>query len=99
MKGFPALATVAILTVTVLVLSGSGSTSGGQQHKLKTKHVLILYSYHENLPWERLMDESLRAAVTSKATFHPEIPRLWPALASGRGTLAAPAVPLARRGC
>jgi PAS domain S-box-containing protein len=73
MKGFPALATVAILTVTVLVLSGSGSTSGGQQHKLKTKQVLILYSYHESLPWERLMDESLRAAVTSKATFHVEI--------------------------
>jgi PAS domain S-box-containing protein len=73
MKGFPALAAVTILTVTVLVLSGSGSTSGGQQQKLKTKQVLILYSYHESLPWERLIEKILRAAVTSKATFHVKI--------------------------
>ena len=73
MKGFSALATVAILTVAVLVLSGSESTSGAQQEKLETKRVLILYSYHESLPWDRLIDESLRATIASKATFHVEI--------------------------
>jgi PAS domain S-box-containing protein len=37
------------------------------------KRVLILYSYHESLPWERLLDERLRATIASKATFYVEI--------------------------
>jgi len=73
MKSFLLLAAVTILTVAILVLSDPRSASGGQQQKSKTKRVLILYSYHESLPWERLIDESLRATVTSKATFHVEI--------------------------
>ncbi len=33
-----------------------------------TKRVLIIYSYHEGLPWDRLMDNSLRATLVSKST-------------------------------
>jgi hypothetical protein len=32
------------------------------------KRVLIIYSYHEGLPWERLIDDSLRATLASKST-------------------------------
>jgi len=72
-KGFRALATVTILTVGVVVLSGSGSTSGGQQEKTETKRVLVMYSYQESLPWDRLIEDTLRTTLTSKATFHVEI--------------------------
>jgi chemotaxis protein methyltransferase CheR len=32
------------------------------------KRVLVIYSYHEGLPWERLIDDSLRATLVSKST-------------------------------
>jgi len=32
------------------------------------KRVLIIYSYHEGLPWERLLDDSLRATLALKST-------------------------------
>jgi PAS domain S-box-containing protein len=32
------------------------------------KRILVIYSYHEGLPWERLIDNSLRATLASKAT-------------------------------
>jgi PAS domain S-box-containing protein len=32
------------------------------------KRVLIIYSYHEGIPWERLIDDSLRATLASKST-------------------------------
>jgi hypothetical protein len=32
------------------------------------KRVLIIYSYHEGLPWEMLIDDSLRATFASKST-------------------------------
>jgi hypothetical protein len=32
------------------------------------KRVLIIYSYHEGLPWENLIDDSLRATLASKST-------------------------------
>ena len=73
MKGFLPLAAVAILTLAVLVLSGSGLTSGAQQNKLETKRVLILYSYHEGLPWEKRIDESFRNTLASQAAFSIEI--------------------------
>ena len=31
------------------------------------KRVLVIYSYHEGLPWERLIDDSLRATLASKS--------------------------------
>jgi signal transduction histidine kinase len=72
-KGFSALATVTILSIAVLVFSGSGSTSDGQQEKLGTKRVLLLYSYHEGLPWEKRIDESFRNALASQTAFSIEI--------------------------
>ena len=33
-----------------------------------TKRILVLFSYHEGLPWERLIDDSLRATLASKST-------------------------------
>jgi PAS domain S-box-containing protein len=32
------------------------------------KRVLVIYSYHEGLPWERIIDDSLRATLVSKST-------------------------------
>ena len=32
------------------------------------KRVLVIYSYHEGLPWEIIMDDSLRATLTQKST-------------------------------
>jgi hypothetical protein len=29
---------------------------------------LIIYSYHEGLPWERIIDDSFRATLVSKST-------------------------------
>jgi signal transduction histidine kinase len=73
MKVLPALATVTILSIAVLVFSGSGSTSDGQPEKLETKRVLLLYSYHEGLPWEKRIDESFRNTLASQAAFSIEI--------------------------
>ncbi len=73
MKVFPALATVTILSIAVLVFSGSGSTSDGQQEKLGTKRVLLLFSYHEGLPWEERIDESFRNTLASQSAFSIEI--------------------------
>ena len=33
-----------------------------------TKRILVIYSYHEGLPWERIIDDSLRATLVSKST-------------------------------
>jgi hypothetical protein len=32
------------------------------------KRILIIYSYQEGLPWERLIDDSLHATLASKST-------------------------------
>ncbi|MBW2539510.1 MAG: hypothetical protein JRE27_07895, partial [Deltaproteobacteria bacterium] len=32
------------------------------------KRILVIYSYHEGLPWERLIDDSLRATLASQST-------------------------------
>jgi PAS domain S-box-containing protein len=73
MKGSPLLATVTILTFAVLVLSGSGSANGAQQGKLETKRVLLLFSYHEGLPWENLIYESFRNTLALQSDFLIEI--------------------------
>jgi len=31
------------------------------------KRVLVIYSYHEGLPWERIIDDNLRATLASKS--------------------------------
>ena len=38
-----------------------------------TKRILVIYSYHEGLPWDRLIDNSLRATLVSKSTEHIEL--------------------------
>ena len=73
MKDFLSLASITILTVAVLVFSNSGSTIGGQQEKLETKRVMVLYSFYEDAPWDRLLDEGLRTTIASKATFPVEV--------------------------
>jgi ABC-type uncharacterized transport system substrate-binding protein len=37
------------------------------------KRILVIYSYHEGLPWDRNMDDSLRATLVSKSTEHIEL--------------------------
>lgn len=32
------------------------------------KHVFVMYSYHEGLPWEKIIDDSLRETFASKST-------------------------------
>ena len=48
------------------------SLSYGTEFK-KEKRILVLFSYHEGLPWENLVDESLRNTLASKSTFLIEI--------------------------
>jgi two-component system cell cycle sensor histidine kinase/response regulator CckA len=72
MKASPTYSKVAA-TIAVLLLLSSGPIYGLQTEKIEAKRILVLYSYHESLPWERLLDERLRATIASKATFHAEI--------------------------
>jgi PAS domain S-box-containing protein len=73
MKSFSTLATAAILSVAILLFPGSGSTSGAQQENIETKRILMLYSYHEGLPWERTIDTSFRKTLASQSAFSIEI--------------------------
>ena len=34
----------------------------------KSKRVLVIYSYHEGIPWERIIHDSLHATLASKST-------------------------------
>ena len=73
MQIVPVLKKVAVLTLGALLLSGSASIYGAQQEKLETKRILVLYSFPKGLPWEKLIDENLRATLASQSTFLIEL--------------------------
>ncbi|MEJ2165030.1 MAG: hypothetical protein P8X90_05840 [Desulfobacterales bacterium] len=60
-------------TIAALLLLSSGSIYGVQTEQPETKRILVLFSYHEGLPWENLLDESLRNTLASQSTFLIEI--------------------------
>ena len=41
-------------------------TFSSAAEKPVAKRILVIYSYHEGLPWEKLIDESLRATLAKK---------------------------------
>jgi PAS domain S-box-containing protein len=72
MKAPPAHSKVAA-TIAAFLLLSSGSIYGVQTEQGETKRILVLFSYHEGLPWENLVDESLRNTLASQSTFLIEI--------------------------
>jgi PAS domain S-box-containing protein len=68
MKGLSALNIVA-LTIAGLLLLSSGSIYGLQSEQPETKRILVLYSYHEGLPWDKLIDESFRNTLAFQSDF------------------------------
>jgi PAS domain S-box-containing protein len=72
MKALSALNIVAA-TIAALLLLSSGPIYGLQTEQPETKRILVLFSYHEGLPWENLVDESLRNTLASQSTFLIEI--------------------------
>ena len=73
MKNFSSLIKTAILAAAFILFSGWEPATGEQQAKIETKRVLVLYSYHEGLPWEKLIDDSFRDILAAKSTFPIEI--------------------------
>lgn len=72
MKALSASNKVAV-TIAALLLLSSSSIYGVQTEQLETKRILVLYSYHEGLPWERLINESLQNTLALQSTFLIEI--------------------------
>jgi len=72
MKALSSLNIVAA-TITALLLLNSGSIYGLQTDQPETKRILVLYSYHEGLPWDELIDESFRNTLAFQSDFSIEI--------------------------
>lgn len=72
MNSFSATKT-ALLTLAVLHLFGSQSVYCAQQEKTEIKRILIMFSYHEGLPWETLIDENLRTTLATTSDLHIEM--------------------------
>jgi PAS domain S-box-containing protein len=72
MKALSVLNIVAA-TIVALLLLRSGSIYGLQTEQSETKRILVLYSYHEGLPWEKLIDESFRNTLAFQSDFSIEI--------------------------
>jgi PAS domain S-box-containing protein len=72
MKALSAFNIVAA-TIAALLLLSSGPSYGLQTEQPEAKRILVLFSYHEGLPWENLVDESLRNTLASQSTFLIEI--------------------------
>ena len=52
----------------LLCLLLTAVTFSSAAEKPVPKRVLVMYSYHEGLPWERIIDDSLRETLASKST-------------------------------
>jgi formate hydrogenlyase transcriptional activator len=72
MKALSAFNIVAA-TIAALLLLSSGPIYGLQTEQPETKRILVLYSYHEGLPWEKLIDESFRNTLAFQSDFSIEI--------------------------
>jgi DNA-binding NtrC family response regulator/PAS domain-containing protein len=64
---------VVFFAITGLALLGSAPICPAQHEESRPKRVLVLYSFHEGLPWDRAIDESLRNTLKSKSTAPIEI--------------------------
>ncbi len=56
----------ALLVVLAVLLLFNPFGVASDLKEPEPKRVLVIYSYHEGLPWERLIDDSLRATLASK---------------------------------
>jgi PAS domain S-box-containing protein len=72
MKALSAFNIVAA-TIAALLLLSSGPIYGLQTKQPETKRILVLYSYHEGLPWEKLIDESFQNTLAFQSDFSIEI--------------------------
>ena len=68
MNAFTTLKKIAILSIMAHIFLGSATLSGAQKGEVEPKRILVIYSYHECLPWERIIDDSFRATLVSKST-------------------------------
>ena len=68
MNAFTTLKKIAILFIMAHIFLGSATLSGAQEGEVEPKRILVIYSYHECLPWERIIDDSFRATLVSKST-------------------------------
>jgi len=68
MNAFTTLKKIAILSIMAHIFLGSVTLSGAQEGGVEPKRVLVIYSYHEGLPWERIIDDNMRATFAAKAT-------------------------------
>ena len=64
----PGKALLVVLTVLLLLNLFNPFAIASDLNDPEPKRVLVIYSYHEGLPWERLIDDSLRATLASKST-------------------------------
>jgi PAS domain S-box-containing protein len=58
----------AFLVILTILLWFSPFAIASGLNNSEPKRVLVIYSYHEGLPWERLIDDSLRATLALKST-------------------------------
>jgi PAS domain S-box-containing protein len=68
MEASPPHSKVAVIIAALLLLS-SGSLYGLQDEQPETKRILVLFSYHEGLPYEKLINESLQDTLASQSAF------------------------------
>jgi PAS domain S-box-containing protein len=72
MKALSAFNIVAA-TIAALLFLSSGSIYGLQTEQPETKRILVLFSYHEGLSYERLINESLRDTLASQSVFSIQV--------------------------
>jgi PAS domain S-box-containing protein len=72
MKSLSAIKIGAVIAVLLAVLNYS-AIYGFQIDQQNTKRILVLYSFHEGLPWEELIDANLRNTLARQSSLPIEI--------------------------
>jgi len=72
MKSFSA-PKAALLTIALLILFGSQSVYCAQQEHTEIKRILVMFSYHEGLPWETRIEENLYTTLASTPDLNIEL--------------------------
>ena len=65
--------TLTLLSTVLLFFSNIPMCESAQKREGGVKRVLVLYSFHEGLPWEMAFDRSLRETLESKSGFPIEL--------------------------
>jgi PAS domain S-box-containing protein len=74
MNSFSAYRKTLTLLITVLLFfSNIPMCESVQKREGDVKRILVLYSFHEGLPWEMALDRSLRETLESKSVFPIEL--------------------------